>query len=242
MTRHIYPTPHRRKRQNDDVRVLNAMNDKIFNVLIVDDSEVDRFFLRRAMQSVAPQLQIVGELDNGDRAIDYLSGKDKYADRGHHPFPDLLVLDSRMPGRGGIEVLEWLRPREFRGLKVAFFADSSAATLKPQALALGANFFFAKSVRSNELLRVARTLQMELERSNARKVLLRHRNTKAYYQGPCLWTPFFSEAMEFGSFEQAVHHAHDEDLTRDVEVMLAFTETGQMFSFPFPKSGQPEDA
>jgi hypothetical protein len=107
-------------------------------------------------------------------------------------------------------------------------------------LALGANYFFAKSVRANDLLRVARTLQMELERSKTRKVLLRHRNTKAFYQGPCLWTPFFREAVEFDSFEQAVHHAHDEDLTRDVEVMLAFTETGQMFSFPFPKTNEAE--
>ncbi len=217
------------------------MKEKIYNVLIVDDSEVDRFFLRRAIQGVAPQLHIVGELDNGDDAVAWLSGKDKYADRGHHPLPDLLVLDSRMPGRNGIEVLDWLRARDFSSLKVAFFADSSAATLKPQALAKGANYFFPKTVYSSELLRVARTLQMELERGNKRKVLLRHRQSQAYYQGPCQWTPFFPEAREFESFERAVHHARNENLTRDVEVMLAFTETGQMFSFPFPKSGAPED-
>jgi hypothetical protein len=105
---------------------------------------------------------------------------------------------------------------------------------------MGANYFFSKSVYSSELLRVARTLQMELERGNQRKVLLRHKKSRAYYQGQCLWTPFFAEAQEFESFERAVHHAHSENLTQDVEVMLAFTETGQMFSFPFPKTDEAE--
>jgi DNA-binding NarL/FixJ family response regulator len=216
------------------------MNSKFYNVLIADDSEVDRFFLKRALKSVAPQLQVVGEFDTGDGAIAYLSGEGVYADRALHPFPDLLVLDSRMPGKGGIEVLEWLRTRDFSLMKVAFLADSSAATLKPRALALGANYFFPKAVRSDEILRVARTLQTELERGTARKVLLRHRQTKAFYQGLCEWTPLFDDALEFASFERAVHHAHEQNLAPDVEVMLVFSETGQMFSFPFPKVNRAE--
>jgi CheY-like chemotaxis protein len=216
------------------------MNEKLFNVLIVDDSETDRFFLRRAINSAAPQLHVVAELDNGDAAVAYLSGKGEYADRARHPLPDLLVLDSRMPGRDGVEVLEWLRTQEFPRLKVAFFADSSAVVLKPKALALGANFFFSKTVHSNELMRTAHNLQTELERDNGRKVLLRHRSTKAYYQGPCQWTLFCPEAMEFDTFERAATHAHSENLTSDVEVMLVFGETGQSFAFPFPKSVQPE--
>jgi DNA-binding NarL/FixJ family response regulator len=216
------------------------MSSKVFNVLIADDSEVDRFLLKRAMTSVAPQLRVVGEFDTGDGVIAYLAGHEGYADRAQHPFPDLLVLDSRMPGKGGIEVLEWLRPRDFSQLKVAFFADSSAEMLKPRALALGASFFFSKAVRSDELLRVARTLQLELERATDRKVLLRHRQTRAYYQGPCHWTPLFPDALEFASFEKAAQYAHDQNLAPDVEVMLVFTETGQMFSFPFPNSHRPK--
>lgn len=207
---------------------------KLFNVLIADDSEVDRFLLKRAMKSVAPQLQVVGEFENGNHVIAYLAGEGPYADRGQYPFPDLLVLDSRMPGKGGIEVLEWLRTVNFTQLKVAFLADSSAVALKPRALALGADYFFPKAVRSEELLRVARTLQVELERGTDRKVLLRHRQTKAYYQGPCEWTPLSPEAKEFESFEKAAQYAHDQNLAADVEVMLIFTETGQSFSFPFP--------
>jgi DNA-binding NarL/FixJ family response regulator len=218
------------------------MNEKKFNVLLVDDSETDRFFLRRAMGSSAPLLQVVGELDNGDEAVAYLAGKGEYADRGRHPLPELLVLDSRMPGRNGMEVLEWVRTQEFPRMKVAFFADSSAAILKPRALALGANFFFPKSVYSNELMRTVHSLQVELERGNGRKVLLRHRATRAYYQGPCQWTPFCPDALEFDTFEHAAHHAHSENLTSAVEVMLVFGETGQSFAFPFPKSNQRDDS
>jgi DNA-binding NarL/FixJ family response regulator len=210
------------------------MNSKFYNVLIADDSEVDRFLLKRAINSVAPQLRVIGEFDSGNGAIAYLSGEGIYADRDRHPFPDLLVLDSRMPGKGGIEVLEWLRTRDFSRLKVAFLADSSAPSLKPQALALGASFFFPKAVRSAELLHVARTLQTELQRGTGRKVLLRHRQTQAYYQGPGQWTPLIHKAMEFESFERAAHYGKDKKLDPDVEVMLVFTETGQSFAFPFP--------
>ena len=112
--------------------------------------------------------------------------------------------------------------------------SSSAATLRPQALALGADYFFAKAVRSDELLRVARTLYLELERGSGRKVLLRHRQSKSFYQGPCQWTPLYPEAREFETFDKAVHYAQDQNLAPEVEVMLVFTETGQMFSFPFP--------
>jgi CheY-like chemotaxis protein len=211
------------------------MTAKLFNVLIADDSEVDRFLFKRAVKSVAPQLNVVGEFENGDEVIAYISGQAPYGDRALHPLPDLLVLDSRMPGKGGIEVLEWLRAHDFPSVKVAFFADSSATELKPRALALGASFFFAKAVRSDELLRVARTLQMELERGRDRKVVLRHRQTEAYYRGLCQWTLLPQEAMEFASFEKAAHYAQDQYLAPEVEVMLIFTETGQSFSFPFPE-------
>lgn len=210
------------------------MNAKLFNVLIADDSEVDRFLLRRAIKNVAPRLVVAGETEDGDKVIAYLSGEGPYADRELYPFPDLLVLDSRMPGKSGIEVLEWLRTEDFPQLKVAFLADTSATALKPQALALGADYFFAKAVRSEEVLRVARTLQLELERGTGRKVLLRHCQTKAYYRGPCEWTPLTPEAKEFESFEKAAQYAHDQNLAAEVEVMLLFTETGQSFSFPFP--------
>lgn len=210
------------------------MNSKFFNVLIADDSEVDRFLLKRAFGCVAPQLRIVGEFDNGDGAIAYLSGEMPYGDREQYPFPDLLVLDSRMPGKGGIDVLEWVRARGLSQLKVAFFADSSAVELKPRALALGASFFFTKAVRSEELLRIARTLQLELARGTGRKILLRHRHSKTFYQGACQWTPLAQAAWDFESFERAAHYAQEHNLASDVEVLLVFTETGQSFAFPFP--------
>lgn len=214
------------------------MNSNCFNVLIADDSEVDRFLLKRAFNSVAPQLRIVGEFDDGIGAIAYLSGDPPFDNRGQYPFPDLLILDSRMPGKDGIDVLEWVRSRDLAQLKVAFFADSSAVDLKPRALALGATFFFAKAVRTEELFRVARTLQSELARGKGRQILLRHRHSKAYYRGACEWTPLSTEAMDFESFDKAAFFAQDQNLAGEVEVMLVFTETGQSFAFPFPQQGR----
>src|SRR5580704_11872737 len=150
-----------------------TMNPKLFNVVMADDSEVDRFLLKRAFKSVAPQLHVAAEFDTGSAVISYLSGEYPYSDREQYPVPHLLVLDSRMPGKDGIEVLQWVRSRDFPQLKVAFFADSSAVVLKPRAMELGATFFFNKAVRSGDLFRIARTLRMELERGTGQKILLR---------------------------------------------------------------------
>ena len=47
-------------------------------VLIAGDSSEDRFFPNHAI---------------GQQLIEYLSGKDEYADRGRYPLPDLLLMD-----------------------------------------------------------------------------------------------------------------------------------------------------
>jgi len=132
------------------------------SVLIADDSTDDRFLLRCTIGNHAPQFEVVGEVDNGERAIQYLSGKGEYADREKHPFPDLLFLDLRMPGKDGFEVLEWLQRHHFPRLKIAVLADSSGLAYRSEALTSGANWFFSKHASSNELGLAVKRLQDEL--------------------------------------------------------------------------------
>jgi len=139
------------------------MGEARHTVLIADDHDADRFFLKEAIRRHAPRLQVVGEVSDGEQVIEYLSGKGGYADRALYPMPEVLILDVRMPRMTGIEVLEWLKTEKFPGLKVALLADSSSMIYKEKAESLGVKHFYSKLVNTDELVRMVIHLQAELD-------------------------------------------------------------------------------
>jgi DNA-binding NarL/FixJ family response regulator len=132
------------------------------SVLIADDEQADRDLLKWAVSNHAPHFDLVGEVVDGGQLIEYLSGKGQYADRDKHPLPDLLFLDLRMPGRDGFAVLEWLQEHHFPHLKIAVLADSSGIAYRSEALVLGANYFFGKCSKMDELADMVRWLQHDM--------------------------------------------------------------------------------
>jgi CheY-like chemotaxis protein len=136
-------------------------NEKSFSVLVADDSEDDRLFLRIGLRN-QPQLKIVAEVEDGEDAINYLGGKGKYADREAYPFPELLVLDLKMPRFSGFEVLDWLRQQDFPDLKVAVVSGSFLKEDVARSLDLGAHAYHLKPSSLVEQLHIAAQLQAML--------------------------------------------------------------------------------
>ncbi len=138
------------------------MKKRVHKVLIADDSEVERFLLKRALKNGAPRLEVISELETGDEVIAYLAGDGRFSDREQHPLPHLVFLDLRMPRKGGLEVLEWLQsqPRDF---KVAVLADSSGTTFGSKALELGADYFFSKIAHGPDMAKMVEGLQADLD-------------------------------------------------------------------------------
>src|SRR5450759_5223238 len=76
-------------------------------VLLAEDNPNDAFLVCRAFkENQTPNP--VQSVPNGDKAIQYLAGEGKYADRAAYPFPALFLLDLKMPVKDGLEVLRWL--------------------------------------------------------------------------------------------------------------------------------------
>ncbi len=132
-------------------------------VLIADDCEADRFFLKEIIRQHAPRLQVVGEVEDGSEVIAYLWGYGQYADREKHPLPELLIMDIRMPRMTGIQVLEWMQTQTLPPLKIAVFADSSAELFRNRVAELGLKHFYSKVMETNELVNMIKGLQNELE-------------------------------------------------------------------------------
>jgi CheY-like chemotaxis protein len=95
---------------------------EIYNVLLVEDSEDDVFLFSKALRGL-PAFRLAGCAGTGEAAIAYLSGEGEFGDRKQYPWPDIVVLDLKMPGSDGFEVLEWLR-KQGRRPKVGVFTSS----------------------------------------------------------------------------------------------------------------------
>jgi CheY-like chemotaxis protein len=144
------------------VRQVNRMPTKLISVVIADDKKEDRILLKQAIERHAAHLHVAGEVEDGLQLIDYLSGKNEYADRGEYPFPDLLVMDLRMPQVDGFQVLEWLQKHPFPQLKVAVLADSSGIAYRSEAMKMGAHFFHPKVSEPAGLKKAVTELQQEM--------------------------------------------------------------------------------
>jgi len=112
--------------------------------MVVEDREDDVFLMRKAFEkaSLTNPLHIVG---SGDEALIYLSGEGKYANRAEFPLPILILLDLKLPGMDGFEVLTWIRRQDgIRGIPVVVLTSSTEIRDVNRAYALGANSFFVK--------------------------------------------------------------------------------------------------
>jgi CheY-like chemotaxis protein len=120
-------------------------------ILLAEDDPNDVLLLERAFQKAGLRhaLKIVHD---GEQAIDYLSGRGRYADREKFPLPFLLLLDLKMPGTDGFEVLQWLRGNlELKRLLVVVLTSSNLQTDVDRAYELGANSYLVKPVGFEEM-------------------------------------------------------------------------------------------
>jgi CheY-like chemotaxis protein len=97
-------------------------------------------------------------LHDGNQIITYLKGADPFQDRDAFPFPDLLMLDLKMPQADGFEVLAILRNRPEIRLPVVIFSASGAQEDMQTAFGLGAAEYFVKPVSLTAMAELAKAL------------------------------------------------------------------------------------
>ena len=128
-------------------------------MLLVEDNEDDVFLMKRALKGaqIVNPLQVV---EDGQQAIEYLSGTGKYSDREKHPFPAVVFLDLKLPMKGGLEVLEWIRKREdFENMVVLVLTSANEPSDLNRAYKLGANSYLVKPPTAMQLLELAKAFK-----------------------------------------------------------------------------------
>ena len=124
------------------------------SLLLVEDDANDIFFMRSAMENagLAEQLHVA---EDGQQALDYLAGAGDFANRERFPQPDLILLDLKLPGVMGMDVLRWVRAQRSLDLVMVLMLTSSRLEADIRAAyRAGANSYLIKPNRPQELRHV----------------------------------------------------------------------------------------
>lgn len=120
------------------------------SILIVEDEEAHAQLTQRAIRKSgnANRIDIVSD---GEQALDYLLNRGKYADKDHYPSPGLVLLDIKLPGIDGIEVLKQIKEHPLlRQIPVIMLTTSEREEDMARAYGQYANSYLTKPVGFKE--------------------------------------------------------------------------------------------
>ena len=127
-------------------------------ILLVDADENMPLLIESALKTLKPRPRIQF-VNNSFHGQDYLFGRDEFCDRDAYPFPDLLLLDLKLPLVDGFQFLGWARSQpEFKHLPILALSNSVNPEHRTLAIKLGANFFLMKPFDANDLVPQVKTL------------------------------------------------------------------------------------
>jgi len=125
-----------------------------WNVLLAEDNDDHALLIEMALERASKIPVEVHRARNGDEAIVLVEDI----------VPDLILLDLKMPGRSGHEVLEAIKgDDEFRRIPVAVLTSSDRDEDVAQSYGLGGNHFITKPENPAELEQRLRSLLKNVE-------------------------------------------------------------------------------
>ena len=130
-------------------------------ILVAEDDANDMTLLALAFKK-AGAFATVHFVHNGLEATRYLQGKGPYQDRAQFPLPNLFVVDLKLPGMSGFELLAWVRGQPLlQQMVMGVLSGSEYDQDIQKARALGARFYLIKPQKPAELVVIARQLVEE---------------------------------------------------------------------------------
>lgn len=114
-------------------------------ILLVDDHKLVRTGLSR-MIADERDLQVIGEVGTGEESIEFCV---------HKRVPDIVLMDARMPGIGGIEATLRLL-KIYPKLRIIAISSVANGVIPSQMLRSGAKAFITKSIAIDEMLNAIR--------------------------------------------------------------------------------------
>jgi DNA-binding NarL/FixJ family response regulator len=115
-------------------------------VVVVDDSIIVRERLIKMFSDI-PSLTVIGEAGNSFEALNIIEEK----------HPDVVVLDIKIPGESGVEVLRKIKNRN-QSVIVIMLTNYPIAQYRTRCFKYGTDYFFNKS---EDYFKVAEVLEKQ---------------------------------------------------------------------------------
>jgi len=127
-------------------------------ILLVEDNPMDVELILDAFKE-ARLGNSVKVAKNGEEALAYLNGEGQYADRGQFPLPDMVLLDLKMPGIDGHEVLRRVKETDrLKRLPIIILTSSRDEGDRAISYDNGANSYLLKPVSFIDFLDVVKKI------------------------------------------------------------------------------------
>lgn len=121
----------------------------LFKILITDDRVTSRKGLR-ALMLTQPDIQVIGEANNGERAIQFIENNK----------PDVVLMDAFMPKMNGLEATRIIKKR-WRNIRVVILTLHD--DIREEAIAVGADAFLVKGCSPDDLILEIKNERKELD-------------------------------------------------------------------------------
>ena len=130
----------------------------LVQILLVEDNHMDVVLTLDAFREAKLRNKI-NVARNGMEALDYLFGRDQYANRDEYPMPALILLDLKMPGVDGFEVLRQIKNTDIlKRIPVIILTSSKEEGDRALSYDIGANSYLLKPVSFDGFVDVVRKI------------------------------------------------------------------------------------
>jgi CheY-like chemotaxis protein len=128
------------------------------HILLVEDRLMDVELTLDAFRE-ARLGNTVRVASTGEQALDYLFGRGEFSDRQAHPLPDLILLDLKLPGVGGQEVLRQIKSAPgLKRLPVVVLTSSQEDCDRMECYDFGVNSFLVKPITFDGFMAVVKQI------------------------------------------------------------------------------------
>ena len=128
-------------------------------ILLIEDEPTDAQLILRGFEK-AKVLNPIVHLTNGDDALRYLAGRAEFSDRIKYPIPALILLDLKLPGLTGIQLLQWLHIQgELKRIPLVVLTSDERKETVNAAYDLGANSYLVKPGNAADIVRMVKVIQ-----------------------------------------------------------------------------------